>query len=263
MPQVIEPPVSSAEKASGRQLHTASLNEAGKEHNTRTRSNAQTASSSKREPHATPASADLWRLQLRDLLCDFLLRSWMGWQPMGAEVDRFRTRWARVASASGQHAVAGGVCSSAQRDGSSGLQAVVDSLHPRIGRTEHLCPAVESGALVDVLAMAALGRRHLERRECNGPVSSPRDVRLRLAAGVGNHFLDQPLRPVWFTPGMALRAWKGISAAWLRHSRTLPVGEASALCGLAVCVLVHADDDRSTPLVCRCDNSLHPGCDST
>ena len=47
MPQVIEPPVSSAEKASGHQLPAASLNEAGKEHNTTTRSNAQTASSSK------------------------------------------------------------------------------------------------------------------------------------------------------------------------------------------------------------------------
>ena len=261
MPKVIEPPVSSTEKASGRQLPAASLNEAGKEHKTRTRSNTQAAALGG-EPHTTPAGADLWRRQLRDLLCDFLLRRRMGWQLVGAEVDRFGARWARVAGVSSQHPVAGGVCSSAQRDGSSGLQAVVDSFHPSIGRTEHLCAAIESGALVDVLAMATLGGRHLERRECNGPISSPRDVRLRLAAGVGNHFPDQPLRPVWLAPGMALRAWKGISAAWLRYSRTLSVGEASALCGLAMCVLVHSDDDRCTPLVCRCDNSLHPGRDS-
>jgi len=46
MPQVIEPPVSSTEKASGRQLRTASLNEAGKEHNTRTRNNTQASTPS-------------------------------------------------------------------------------------------------------------------------------------------------------------------------------------------------------------------------
>ena len=262
MSQMIAPPVGSTKKGEQAPAHAASLNETGREHNTRTRGNSQTAASSE-DIRMRRLLVLTYGVQLRDLLCDFLLCSWMGWQPMGAEVDRFRTPWARLASASGQHPVAGGVCSSAQRDGSSGLQAVVDSLHPRIGRTEHLCPAVESGALVDVLATAALGRRHLERREFNGPVSSPRDVRLRLAARVGNHLLDQPLRPVWFTSSMALRAWKGISAAWLRHSRTLPVGEASALCGLAVCVLVHADDDRSTPPVRRCYNSLHPGCDST
>ena len=35
------------------------------------------------------------------------------------------------------------------------------------------------------------------------------------------------------------------------------MGEASTLRGLAVCVLVHTDDDGSAPLVRGCDNSLH------
>ena len=43
MSKVIEPPVSSTEKARGHQLPAASLNEAGKEHKTRTRSNTQAA----------------------------------------------------------------------------------------------------------------------------------------------------------------------------------------------------------------------------
>ena len=263
MPQVIEPTISSAEKASGRQLHTASLNELGKEYNTRTWSNVQTASSSGVSLRGRLVVLTYGVFSYVIFFATFCYAvGWVGnlWVPKSIDSAPVGPVWQALlvntlllAVFAVQHSVMARPC----------LQAVVDLASSPNRRTEHLCLPSSLALLLMFWQWQPLGGVIWNVENTTGRLL------LHSMFGFGwllvlattfliNHFDLFGLRQVWL---FARR--KGISAAWLRHSRTLPVGAASALCGLAVCVLVHADDDRSTSLVCRRDNSLHPGRDST
>src|SRR5262249_2785552 len=137
------------------------------------------------------------------------------------------------------------------------VQTRMDSRRARTGGTQHICALFQPRAAVVVLAMAADGRRGLERRKSSGPMGDLRLVLLRLVAAAGLHIPDRPLRSVRAAAGLALPVWPPIRPDQFQNAGVVPERSPSDLSELADHLLGDAPDDRGPSGLRVVDDGLH------
>src|SRR5690606_38983664 len=120
-----------------------------------------------------------------------------------------------------------------QRDGPSGIQAVVHKVRAATAGAQHLRAALEPGPDPDLLAVAAAGRGDLGHSGAGGARGDVHDLRRRLAAGAGGDVPDQSLRPLRAAAGVAVPPRPEVHAADIPHTDSVPACAASAVSGLA------------------------------
>src|SRR6266566_453460 len=174
------------------------------------------------------------------------------------EVDRYGHRGPSDRERDPQYHAARIVRSTTQRDGATGLQALVDALRAAIHRTEYVRAVLQPGAAAAVLAMAADSGADLDGGKPGPCDRSSGDFLVRLGVAVCQHLHAQPFRAVWSQPGIRPPVRQGSGGCEISYADALSAGAPSALSELSAGFLGDPVDDGRPLAVRGGDDRLHP-----